>query len=227
MLLEHKDLCDGGIREWKTDPISLELKPGATPYHGKPYPVTIKNERKFKQEVERLEKLGVLAKDSDSPWAAPSFGIPKKNQKEMRFLTDFRQLNKRLVQKPFPLPKINQILYEIDGMQWASAIDLKMGYYALRLDPDAQRCCTLITPWGKYKYLRLPMGISCAPDIFQDKISDLVSHLEFARAYIDDLLVLTNGSFEDHLAKLGKVLALLEEAGLKCNAENVHSVQLR
>ena len=117
MLLEYKDLFDGGIGEWKTDPISLELKPWATPCHGKPYPVTVKNKQKFKQEVERLEKLGVLAKDSDSPWAAPSFGIPKKNQTEMSFLTDFRQLNKRLVQKPFPLPKINQILYEIDGMQ--------------------------------------------------------------------------------------------------------------
>ena len=91
-------------------------------------------------------------------------------------------------------------------MQWASAIDLKMGYYAIRLDPDAQRYCTLITPWGKYKYLRLPMGISCAPDIFQDKMSDLVAHLEFAQVYIDGLLVLTNGSLKDHLSKLDKVL---------------------
>ena len=54
----------------------------------------------------------------------------------MRFLTDFKQLNKRLVRKPFPLPKINQILYEIDGMQWASTIDLKMGYYTIHIDPD-------------------------------------------------------------------------------------------
>ena len=127
-----------------------------------------------------------------------SFGIPNKNQKVMRFLTDFRQLNKRLVQKPFPLPKINQILYEIDGMQWASTIDLKMGYYAIRLDPDAQQYCTLITPWDKYKYLRLPMCISCAPHMFLDKMSALVAHFEFAQFYIDDLLVLTNGSFEDH-----------------------------
>ena len=63
------------------------------------------------------------------------------------------------------------------------------------------------------------MGISCAPDIFQDRMSSLVAHLEFAWVYMDDLLVLTNGSFEDHLGKLGKVLALLQKAGLKCNAE--------
>ena len=122
----------------------------------------------------------------------------------MRFLTDFRQLNKSLVRKPFPRPEINQILCEIDGMQWASTINLKMGYYTIRLDPDAQWYCTLITPWDKYKYLWLPMGISCAPDIFQDKISALVAHLEFARVYIDDLLVITKGTFEDYLENWNK-----------------------
>ena len=101
----------------------------------------------------------------------------------------------------------------------ASALDLKMGYYTIRLDPDAQKYCTLITPWGKYKYLRLPMDLSGAPDIFQDKMSALVVHLEFARVYLDYLLVLTNRRFEDHIEKLEKVLRLLQEAGLKCNAE--------
>ena len=92
-----------------------------------------------------------------------------------------------------------------------------MGYYTIRLDPDAQRICTIITPWGKYKYLRLPMGIMAAPDIFQNKMSDLMNHLEFVRVYLDDLLIITNGSFDDHLAKLGKVLHLLKKVRLKCN----------
>ena len=94
-----------------------------------------------------------------------------------------------------------------------------MGYYSIRLDPTAQKYCTIITPWGKYKYKRLPMGISCAPDIFQDKMSALVAHLEFAWVYIDDLLVLSKDTFQDHLEKLDKVLHLIEKAGLKCNAD--------
>ena len=138
LLLKHESLFDGTVGDWKTDPVSLEFKPGATPYHGKPYPVTVHSRDKFKKELKRLISLGILEKDSNSPWAAPSFAIPKKNPNEVRFLTDFRQLNQRIVRKPFPLPKINQILNEIDGMQWASAIDLKMGYYAIRLDPDAK-----------------------------------------------------------------------------------------
>ena len=219
LLQEHENLFDGNIGTWKPEPVHLELKSNATPYHGKPYPVTVKDKGKFKREIECMVKLGVLAKDSNRPWAAPSFCQPKKNKDEVRFLTDLRQLNKRLVRKPFPLPKISQIIYEIEGILWATALDLKMDYYAIKLDPEAQKYCTLITPWGKYKYLRLPMGLSGAPDIFQEKMSSLVDHLDYARVYLDDLLVLTNGSFEDHLEKLGKVLELLSQAGLKCNAD--------
>ena len=113
------------------------------------------------------------------------------------------------MQKPYPLPKMSQVLQELPGLSYASALDLKMGYYTIRLDSDAQKICTLITPWGKYQYQRLPMGISCAPDIFQDRMSSLVSHLEFTRVYIDDLLCISDGSFEDHLSKLEKLLEIL------------------
>jgi hypothetical protein len=47
------------------------------------------------------------------------------------------------------------------------ALDSNMGYYTIRLDPDASRICTIILPWGKYSYKRLPMGIADSPDIFK------------------------------------------------------------
>ena len=50
-----------------------------------------------------------------------------------------------------------------------------MGYYTIRLDKEAQNLCTIIFPWGKYRYKRLPMGINCAPDIFQEKMSNLMT----------------------------------------------------
>ena len=76
LLKEHEQLFDGNIGTWNTEPVHLELKPDATPYHGKPYPVTVKDKGNFKRKIERLVSLGVLAKDSDSPWAAPSFCQP-------------------------------------------------------------------------------------------------------------------------------------------------------
>ena len=61
------------------------------------------------------------------------------------------------------------------------------------------------------------MGIMSAPDIFQDKMSNLCAQLDFVRVYIDDLLVITKDSFDDHLTKLEQLLQLLKDAGLKCN----------
>jgi len=98
------------------------------------------------------------------------------------------------------------------------ALDLNMGYYTIRLDPQAVEMFTIIFPWGKYSYLRLPMGYVGSADIFQAEMMDLMEALEYVRTYIDDLLVITRGTPEDHLEKLGEVLRRLREAGLKVSA---------
>ena len=118
---------------------------------------------------------------------------------------------------PYPLPKIQDILQKLEGFQWATSLDLNMGYYHLSLTPQASKMCTVVFPWGKYEYLRLPMGLCNSPDVFQEKMNDLIQDLEFAQAYIDDLLVTTKGTFEDHLEKLEQVLSRFQEAGLKVN----------
>ena len=93
-----------------------------------------------------------------------------------------------------------------------------MGYYTIRLDPDSQKICTIIFPWGKYSYMRLRMGISRAPDFFQEKMTDLMRTLEYVRTYIDDLLIITKSTFDDHLSKLQEVLCRLQNAGLRINS---------
>ncbi len=124
-------------------------------------------------------------------------------------ISDFREVNKRLVRKPFPIPKISTVLQELEGFTFATALDLNMGYYTIRLDPDASKICTIIFPWGKYSYLRLPMGIAGSPDIFQAKMSELMVALEYIRTYLDDLLCITRANLDDHLQKLWQVLTRL------------------
>jgi Reverse transcriptase (RNA-dependent DNA polymerase) len=88
------------------------------------------------------------------------------------------------------------------GFTYATALDLNMGYYSICLDPNAAALCTLILPWGKYKYLRLPMGIKNSPNIFQQKTNDLMEGLEdFIQVYLDDILIITKGSYKDHLQR--------------------------
>ena len=90
----------------------------------------------MKTEVKRLCEIEVLEWQPASEWAAPLLIQPKKNCK-VYFFTDFRELNKRLIRKPFPLPKIMVVLQELEGFTFATALDLNMGYYTIRLDPDA------------------------------------------------------------------------------------------
>ena len=48
---------------------------------------------------------------------------------------------------------------KLEGFQWATSLDLNMGYYHIELNPDAKKLCTIVMPWGKYEYQRLPMGL--------------------------------------------------------------------
>lgn len=218
LLKSYEYLFDGSLGTWNTEPIDLELQEDAKPYHARPFPVPKIHEDTLKKEVERLCKLGVLRKVNRSEWAAPTFIIPKKNG-TVRFISDFRELNKRIKRKPFPIPKIQDLLMKLEGFTYASSLDLNMGYYHIVLTPNARKLCTIVLPWGKYEYNRLPMGVCNSPDIFQEKILELFEGIEFVRAYLDDLLILTKGDWNDHLGKLETVLNRIANAGLKINAE--------
>src|SRR5687768_17399005 len=93
-----------------------------------------------------------------------------------------------------------------------------MGYYHILLTHNASRLCIVVLPWGKYEYLRLPMGLCNNPDIFQDKMSKLMTGLEFARAYVNNLLLITNVNFDKHLEALETALIRMSKAGLRINA---------
>jgi hypothetical protein len=183
----------------------------------KAYPVPHSQEVQLKEEIDRMVKLGVMRKVNRSEWGSPAFTIWKKDG-TLRSIADFRELNKRIKRKPFPIPRIQDILQKLEGFMYATSLDLNMGYYHIELTPTASSYCTVVFPWGKYEYLRLPMGLCNSPDIFQEKMGDLVAGLEFARAYIDDLLVISSGSLADHLEKLEEILKRLQQAGLKVNS---------
>jgi Reverse transcriptase (RNA-dependent DNA polymerase) len=98
------------------------------------------------------------------------------------------------------------------------SLNLNRGYYNIELSLGAKQLCTIVLTWGKYEYQRLPVGLCNSPNIFQEKMSSLISDLEYVQAYIDDLLILTKGTFVEHLQKLATVLARLKQAGLIVNA---------
>jgi dihydroorotate dehydrogenase len=113
------------------------------------------------------------------------------------------------------------MIRSIEGFTFASALDLNMSYYHIKLghDADTQKLCTIIFSkhMGNYKYKRLPMGIKISPDFFQNFMSKIVQDMEYVKIYLDDLLIITNISFKDYLLKLEMVLARLPTAGMRVN----------
>ncbi len=218
MLFDHEELFDGTLGDWNRPPVSIEMREGAKPYHGRSYPIAQIHKAALMKEINRLEGIGVLVlkRQSSSQWALPTFIIPKKDM-TVRTITitiiDFRELNKRIVRRPYPIPKISTTLQELEGFTYATALDLNMGYYTIGLDPKAVEMFTIIFPWGKYSYLGLPMGFAGSADVFQAEMMDLMEALEYVRAYIDNLLVITRGTLDAHLEKLREVLRRLRDAG--------------
>jgi hypothetical protein len=136
----------------------------------------------------------------------------------VRTISDFRELNKQIVRKPYPIPKISTTLQEVEGFSYATSLDLNIGYYTIRLDQRAFKICPIIFPWCKYSYKILPMGFGGSADIFHAQMMDLMASLEYVRAYIDDLLIITRGTLDDHIAKIETVFTRLRDAGLKVNS---------
>jgi Reverse transcriptase (RNA-dependent DNA polymerase) len=122
-----------------------------------------------------------------------------------------------LKRKPYPIPNIPDLLQSLNGLKYATAIDLSMGYYHIPLCPKSQEYCTIVLPWGKFRYLRLPMGIASSADIFQNVMNNIFADMPEVRAYTDDILVATKGSYEHHLIVLSKILTRLRKKGFKIN----------
>jgi hypothetical protein len=113
------------------------------------FPVPQSLDATIKTEMKRLTDIDVFNRSSDSEWAAPTF-IQSKKTGDVRILTDCRRLDAHIKRKPFPLPKISDMLTKLSGFKYATAIDLIMDYYHISLDLEAQKLCTAIFPWGKY-----------------------------------------------------------------------------
>jgi hypothetical protein len=165
MLLKFALLFDGMLGDWNQTPVSFKLKEGMKLYHGRPYPTLHKHKAVLMKEIKRLCDIGVLVWQPTLQWASPTFIIPKKDS-TVHTITDFRELNKCIVRKPYRIPQISMSLQDLRGFTYATALDHNMGYYTIRLDPAASEMCTIIFPWEKYSYKRLPIGFGGLASIF-------------------------------------------------------------
>jgi hypothetical protein len=162
-------------------------------------------------ELDHLVRIGVLASQQESEWASPSFIIPKtKKDSRVQWVSNLRQLNKVIRCKQYPLLVITDILRKHSGYKFFIKLDVSMQYYTVELDEKSQDLCTIIIPFGKYKYLRLPMGLKCSPEITQTAIENVLSDIEDADVYIYDVGAFSS-NWEHHVNLLATILQQLCE----------------
>jgi hypothetical protein len=130
-------------------------------------------------ELNYLVRIGILASQQESEWALPSFITPKKDSR-VCWISNLHQLNKVIRCKPYPLPIITDILRKRSGYKFFMKLDFCMQYYTFELNKESQDLCTIITPFGKYKYLRLPTGLKCSPHIAQAVMENVLSDIKDA-----------------------------------------------
>lgn len=212
---KYEKLFSGKLGKYPHKKVHLELLPDTKPYSCRPYPVPRHHEQVFKDELQRLCDEGVLERCGPSEWLSPSFLIPKKDGR-VRWISDFRMLNKCIKRKVYNLPKIQDILTRRSGYEFFSKIDVSMHYYTFELDDESKNLCTICTPFGNYRYNRLAMGVSQAPDVAQEVMETLFRHLPETDVYIDDVGCFSS-SWQEHLTSLDKVLTILQENNFTVN----------
>ena len=103
----------------------------------------------FRDEFKILVSLGVLEEANESEWGSPLFAQYRAKTNCVRFLSGFQNLKRVLKHKPYPMPKIRDILLNLDVFQYAMSLDLNMGYYCILLNGQAIKLCTIILPWER------------------------------------------------------------------------------
>jgi transposase InsO family protein len=167
-------------------------------------------------QVEEMLKLGVIRK-SASPWSTPAV-LVKKTTGEWRFCCDFRQLNDRTHKDSFPLPRIDEVLTNLQGAKYFSTLDLRMGFWQVLVKPEDVPKTAFAVPDGLYEFVKLPFGLANAPSCFQRMMTEVLQPLlnRGAQVYIDDV-VIYGRTWEEMLARLLQTFELLDKAGLTLN----------
>lgn len=148
---------------------------------------------RLKVELDGLEKLSIVAKVNEPKKWASNLVIVEKPNKSLRICLDPAELNK-VVQRDFCLiPKFDNIKQKLLNKKFFTLLDLKQGFWQIKLDNESADLCTFCTPFGYYKFNRLPFGISCAPEAFVKLIEKYFGNIDRDNiiTYFDDILIAT------------------------------------
>ena len=194
----------------------IQLKEGYKPCYARPYRRSENETAIITGEIEKLLDKGII-REIISEFASPVVMVKKKDG-SIRFCVDYRKLNDITVQKPFPIPNMEEA---IDGMgqgKWFSALDLESGYHQVEIEESDKSKTAFITRDGLFEWNRMPFELINAPYTFQRIMNYVFKGLLWRKVivYLDDILVFSD-SPQKHLEDLKEVIARITNFGLRLN----------
>jgi len=197
---------------------AIEVVPRVAPPAKAPYRMSHEELKELKVQLEELLAKGYI-KPSKSPYGAPVLFVHKKDG-TLRMCVNYRALNKATVKNQCPLPRIDDLFDYLSGAKVFSRIDLRSGYYQIRITEGDEEKTACRTRYGSYEFLVMPFGLTNAPATFCTLMNDIFREWldDFVVVYIDDILIYSV-SLEEHAEHLRKVFQRLRENKLYAKLE--------
>ncbi|KAK2727057.1 hypothetical protein QYM36_007792 [Artemia franciscana] len=200
--------------------VEIHVEKNAIPSNNPVRRIPFALHERVKSKLERLEKLDIIERVvAPTEWVNSIVAVEKSNG-SLRLCLDPRELNKSIQRPYYPMPTFEDIAAKIHGHNKFSKLDSTSRYLMLALTEKSSLVTTFNTPFGRYKYKRMPFGLICAQDEFQQKMVKTFGNLKGISVIVDNILV--SGKNEEHDENLRKVLEKDREFGVRFNPENAY-----
>ena len=141
--------------------------------------------------------MGIITKvEQPTQWVSPIVVVKKPNG-DFRICVDPVDLNKAVKREHYPLRTVEEVAATLAEARVFSTLDATSGFYQIRLAEKSTWLTTFNTPFGRFKFERLPFGLVSAPEIFQRAMTEMFEDIEKCEVIVDDLLV-WGKSVEEH-----------------------------
>lgn len=171
-------------------------------------------EEKVYKKLDQMVSDGIIAPVVEpTEWVSRMMVVGKPDG-DVRICLDPSELNKAIQRQHFSVPTVEQLFGKIGRTKYFCSLDAASGFYEIPLTDEASYLCTMATPKGRFRYLRLPFGLKSAPEVYLQVMSDLFGDLSGVIIYFDDFLV-TGESIAELELNLRQVFVRCREHNLK------------
>jgi hypothetical protein len=201
----------------------LEVDNRVTPVKHQPRRIPEALRLEVKAKIDAMEEARIIEKvTKPSDWISSMVVV--KTPKKLRICLDPSDLNTALKRSHYLLPTVEEILPRLNEAKFFSVLDAKDGFLQIKLDEESSDLTTFWTPFGRYRWLRMPLGICSAPEEYQRRMHEILAGLSGVEVIADDILVFGCGKTDgeallDHDSKLTALLKRARSVGLKLNKE--------